>query len=182
MLQLIFLMLLATQTSGNKVPSEIPWKWPDQPPTILLYLMEKPVGYEVQLARMTDWKPGRSIQVRVFRAGKKIHQWNTHTEGAFVFVGSKIIYSNFESAASGCELIAFDLDSEKELWRTHLKGLGPIAHSEYWNQIYLEHSNGRVVVFGNEARGQYIEAVDPDTGKTISNQTGKAKDGKFGSE
>ena len=72
--------------------------------------------------------------------------------------------------SSGCALYAFDLQTGRLKWTVNLTGLGPIAHSKYFNLVQTKMIGGRVVVFGWEAAGRYVEARDAATGAMISHQ------------
>jgi hypothetical protein len=88
------------------------------------------------------------------------------------FVGDKRIvwYAQYHYASSGCALIAYDLEAGKQLWKTQLKGLGPIAHTRYRNQVVVELDRDVVRVWGKESAGNYLEIVDRKTGKTLANR------------
>lgn len=66
--------------------------------------------------------------------------------------------------SSGVELLAIDLDSGRRTQDARVRGLGPIAHSEYFNEVQLDELHGHVLVRGREAAGRYIEVIDPATG------------------
>lgn len=70
------------------------------------------------------------------------------------------------SISDGCTLHAIDAQTGAERWKTRLRALGPVAHSEYLNAVEVRMDRGRVVVFGWESAGRYIEGVDPATGAT----------------
>jgi len=57
-------------------------------------------------------------------------------------------------------VVAIDRSTGKTLWKTDLKGLGPIAHSKYRNAVRLEVLDGDAIqVFGKESSGRYVEIV-----------------------
>ncbi len=72
----------------------------------------------------------------------------------------------------GCEVVAVNLLTGKELWRTRLFGTGPTPewHSKYGNQVNIETDGKRVVIYGNENDGRYVEHLDINTGKTLANR------------
>jgi hypothetical protein len=70
----------------------------------------------------------------------------------------------------GCSIIAYDLANRKELWKTRVQGIGPIAHTAYDNQVALELVGDALKVLGNELAGQYVEFVDLKTGKTVGHK------------
>ena len=75
--------------------------------------------------------------------------------------------ASFSDIATGCDLYAFELGSGDLAWKRNLVGVGPVAHSKYYNRVQLRLVDGRVVAFGNEAFGKYVEAYDPLTGDRI---------------
>ena len=79
------------------------------------------------------------------------------------------MYSNHRAIATDCSLVAYDLKRRSQLWKAHLKGVGPLGHSKYRNRINLRAGPGQAVtVFGWESFGRYIEVVDVKTGKTLT--------------
>ena len=68
------------------------------------------------------------------------------------------------AASSGAELVAVDPDSGSPVRTIAVHALGPIAHSEYFNEVELDERHGHLVVRGREAAGRYIEVIDPQTG------------------
>lgn len=101
-------------------------------------------------------------------------------EVALLIVGQTVYVAHYCAIASGATLLALDLKTGQQRFATTLRGLGPIDHSKYSNHIVLKEQDGFVVVFGNEAAGRYVEVVDPQTGKTLSNHVrpGARPDGK----
>lgn len=156
------------------------WMWFPERASIAYSLLNKPAGYGVQLARPAEWAAnGNRVQVKIVKAEKTIHQWDTHFGGAFVFSGSTLVYSNHLEAAPGCELIAWDLESGKQLWATSLKAVPAGPTSRYRNQINLKIQDDEIIVYGDESRGQYIEKVDLETGKTIYHSLGPDQNQRF---
>ena len=156
------------------------WTWFPERASIAYSLLNKPDGYEVQLVRPAEWAAsGNKVQVRIVKAKETIHQWDTHLGGAFVFSGSTLVYSNHLEAAPGCELIAWDLKNAKQLWATTLKAVPVGPTSQYRNQINLKIQGDEIIVYGDESRGQYIEKVDLETGKTIYHQLGPDQNQRF---
>lgn len=61
--------------------------------------------------------------------------------------------------ASGASAAAYDLKAKTRLWHVPLKGLGPVSHSKYLNEVQVEYDEltGELVVFGKESQGAYVE-------------------------
>ena len=103
-------------------------------------------------------------------------RWGWQLGGAFMQdaalarQGDTVYLARFSDIATGCEVRAFRADTGRELWRTRLSGVGPIAHSEYLNHVQIRVVDGRPVVFGWESAGRYVEILDAETGRTLSNR------------
>ncbi len=94
-----------------------------------------------------------------------------HDEGdAFVEDASLLLdhgtlyVARYSDISNGCTVHAFDARAGVVRWTTPLRGLGPVAHSEYLNAVELRLVGGRAVAFGWESAGRYVEALDPSTG------------------
>ncbi len=75
------------------------------------------------------------------------------------------------SATSGAQLTILDADSGTRRGQRSLDGLGSVEHSEYWNDVELRMVDGKLAIFGREAKGRYIEVVEPATGALIALQS-----------
>lgn len=162
----------------NPACAQDKWKWADEHASILHYFAQAPNNYQIELikgVKADRW----DLEMRITSGAKTLHRWKTHSEGAFVIKDATLIYAEFHMMSSGCELRAYDLDQQKEIWRTPLDGLGPISHSKYRNRINMEIQNDRVVVYGNESSGQYIESRDLKTGELIDHVIGQGQYGRF---
>ncbi len=82
--------------------------------------------------------------------------------------GGAVYLARYSAIASGAAIRAFDLGSGAERWAARVRGLGPIAHSQYANHVVLKRMRGGLVVFGNEAGGRYIEVFDAASGRMLS--------------
>jgi hypothetical protein len=107
--------------------------------------------------------------------GKELFAYNPHAEEPSYFEdGGIFYYADYSTGSYGCKLVAYDLQAGKEIWRTQLKAIGPVNHSKYRNQVWIEPLDEvTVIVFGNEAYGKYIEIVDRTTGKTVGHKVFK---------
>lgn len=114
----------------------------------------------------------RKVSVRVRRQGRTLARFGAHSETAFVILNDRVlVYSVHHAIATGCTLVAVDLKTRKQLWKTPLKGVGPVSHSKYRNRINLKAGPGAAVtVFGWESHGRYLEVVDLKTGKTLTHK------------
>jgi outer membrane protein assembly factor BamB len=89
--------------------------------------------------------------------------------GALLAAGDRIFVAQHHGIASGCHLHALDARDGRVVWSVSLQALGPVSHSQYLNSVQLDEEGGRVVVFGDEIGGKYIELVDPATGQSLAN-------------
>jgi hypothetical protein len=90
---------------------------------------------------------------------------------AMVIDKDRVFVARFSRIASGCWLRAYSAKTGKLLWKTTLKGI-VTGHSKYYNmvQMRLDSSQSRVVVFGWEAHGRYIELRDVTSGKLLGHR------------
>lgn len=91
-----------------------------------------------------------------------------HDTAVMAADGAAIYVAHHSAIATGTVLTRIDGDTGDIRWSRALIGAGPIAHSQYTNRVALEIVDGRAVVFGNEASGQYTEIVDPQDGHTVA--------------
>ena len=138
-----------------------------------------------KMAQEARWKQpkddAKQWTISISADGKKVYDWPVATpSGLFVNSNCVVYRPTFSPIRTGCDVIAYDLKGQKLLWRTHLEGLGPVPHSEYWNVVRLERVNDEVLaVYGDEAAGRYVEIVDMKTGKTVGHKVfPKKADGK----
>lgn len=73
----------------------------------------------------------------------------------------------FNTHSTGCEVVAMDVATGKEVWRSHLRGIGPVSHSAYRNHVHIETDGKRVTIYGNESMGRYVEQLDINTGYVV---------------
>lgn len=128
-------------------------------------------GYEVTEEQAVDGS--RDLVIHISDDKKELLlAWKTHggTE-SFAQRNGVFYYTDHSPYSSGCSVVAFDLDAKKQLWKTELKGLGPIDHSKYRNAVRLEVLDDETLrVFGKESSGRYVEIVDRGTGKTVGHK------------
>lgn len=79
--------------------------------------------------------------------------------------GQRLFVADYPAISSGARLAAYELESGAALWTREAKGIGPQAHSEYFNVVQLRLIRGTLIAYGHEANGSYVEAVDPATGE-----------------
>ena len=148
---------------------ELGWKWSDERATLKARVRELPDGYKVQFDQ-TKEKPW-ALTITMTREGQTVYSREGHEYSVFVVARDVLYYrADFEPGKSGCTINAYDLKAGKVLWKTCLWGIGVGSHSQYWNRLNLRIDSQHLIVFGNEAYGQYIELLDLSTGKTVGNR------------
>jgi len=89
---------------------------------------------------------------------------SSHDEGATVaLAGDVVLVARYSPIATGSALAAFDLESGKRLWVADVEQL-MVGHSEYWNRVELEVRDARVLMWGHEAYGGYLQIFELETG------------------
>jgi hypothetical protein len=155
----------------DKAARATPWIWHDERASIIYSVFRFPREYRVELIRPMD---KFDLTIRLLKDGKEIHTWQGHGRTVFALSGDVLVHADFNPSSSGCSLVAYDLKKREPLWKSSLKGLGPIPHTAYSNAVNLDVVNFEVVrVFGNEAAGRYLEFVDLKTGKTVGHHVYK---------
>jgi hypothetical protein len=125
--------------------------------------------YQVEVIRRKGarWE----ATIRVSDGGKEVYSWDAHLSTVFAEWDGILYYADFNPNATGCAIVAHDLKDRKRLWRAELKGIGPVSHSKYFNDVRLEPVNNEVLaVYGKESFGRYVEIVDRKTGKTVGHK------------
>jgi hypothetical protein len=120
----------------------------------------------------------KSVNINFTKGDDVVFTIEGHAETVFAGRDNVVYYADFSQAASGCVVIAYDLGTKKQLWKTNLKGLGPIGHTRYRNRVTLDIKDDAVHVLGNEAAGKYVEYLDLKTGKTVGHKIVEKAGGK----
>ena len=155
--------------SYQKIADATPWGWSAERASVSDSFLRLPNTYQAELIRPKD-KSG-VVMIRLTDGGKELFAWMGHYGSVFALSGDVLVYADYSPGRTGCSLIAYDLTLKRELWKTALKGLGPIPHSRYANAVILEFiDNATVRVLGNESAGKYLEIVDINTGKTVGHR------------
>ena len=145
------------------------WKWADERATVLDAVLHASCDYEISLLRKKGaWG---DLTIRFADKDRVALVIEGHVGTTFVTDGTVVYYADYRLMSSGCALVAFDLKARKQLWKTALRGLGPIDHTKYYNRVRVELIPGAAVrVWGKESAGTYLEYVDLKTGKTIAHR------------
>ena len=156
----------------QKIADSTPWTWTAERASVSDSFLRFPSTYQVELIRKKN-KYGE-ITIRLLDDGKELVSWEGHYRSVFSLQGDVLVYAAFHPSSTGCAVVAYELKNKKQLWKTDLKGLGPIDHFRYSNSVNLEIINNDAVrVFGNESAGQYLEIVNLKTGKMVGHRVYK---------
>jgi hypothetical protein len=113
---------------------------------------------------------GAELSVRVCQKdGTLLYAFPAHRHTVFDIDGDMLYYADYHFSSNGCAVVAYDLQAKRELWRTHLRGMGAIGHSAYYNRVTLQAYDGVIVVKGWEAE-KYLEYLNAKNGRTIAHR------------
>ena len=174
----VVLVAVVTVTAFNNGTGD-EWQWTERESQIVSYLLRGSEKYEISLVRPAGKPNSWLINAIVSQDERELHKWQTHHEGTFTIIGDILVYSTHSPIATGVQITAYDLSIGKLEWQTHLKGVGPVFHSKYRNQINLAVNDGVVTVYGKESSGQYIEKLNLTSGELISNTLGTKEGNAF---
>ena len=165
------LMALVSPVSAEdyqRQADEAKWDWQPEHATVLHATLNFHGDYQVEIVKKAN--TFGDLTIRFTKDGKEALSLKGTYATTFVSKDSTLFYADFTPWASGCALVAYDLANKKELWKAPLKGLGPISHFGYSNNVALELAGDAVKVTGHETAGNYIEFVDTKTGKTVGHK------------
>jgi len=152
----------------------IAWQWNAATPPAGMY--QAPRVVRAGAIECTFAYDDKAYKARTSCATGGRELWNRtepnafEADASFVIDGGTLYEARFGNISSGCTLHAFDAHTGRERWAVSLTGLGPIAHSKYFNLVQVRVIGGRPVVFGWEAAGKYIEERDATSGAMISHR------------
>jgi outer membrane protein assembly factor BamB len=150
----------------QKLADAAEWKWNDKTATLVHSASLKQPAYEVK----AEPKARYEVRVTFAKDGKERFTLGAHEHTVFRVVGDTLVYASFHPSANGATMIAVDLKTGKELWKTSLKGIGLVSHFAYRNYLNMEADADTITVFGNESFGKYVEILDTKTGKTVGHK------------
>ena len=152
----------------QQVADATEWKWSDAATLIGHSAILRGSTYDVRMEVKVARRSG--VKVTFAKDEKDAFVLNGHENTVFRVVGDTLVYTLYHQGASGAAVVAVDLKSGKELWKTELKGIGPVSHFKYRNLLNVEASRDTVTVFGNESLGKYVEILDTKSGKTVGHK------------
>ncbi len=157
---------LGTSTPSSSGTSSQPaWQWDESQCSILYCIQEYLREQEFELV----FAPRRTVVLRILVDHKEVFTYEAHDQTTFIRLRSVMYIADYHQHRSGCSILAVDLSTGKQLWKTKLRALGPVGASKYSNSVIVAEESGRIIVYGNEANGRYIESLDMKTGELIEN-------------
>ncbi len=163
----------------------IPWTWSALPNFYPLVDLSARVRHQ-KFSLHEEVLPGKSagsvatLTYELEKANLRTAVWKVtvpdpgHGElsgAAMVLTNTQIFVARYSRIATGCTLYAFAVENGILQWKVFLEGIGPIAHSKWYNRVQLSVVGNHPVVFGNEGPTRaYIEQRDAATGALLSNQ------------
>jgi hypothetical protein len=118
---------------------------------------------------------GRRLTIKFVRNDTDVLVLKGHLNSVWVNDLHALYFADFDPIQSGCAVVAYDLGTGKESWRTELQGIGLVDHSKYRNSVNLELADGAVCVRGYESFGNYVEILDANTGKMVAHRVFKPR-------
>jgi len=157
-------VLLAThyQLGAN----DMSWTWQDEEatPEYCAAELREDGPYHVEIVYRNRWQ--RTIRIRDEKDALRYEiQGRAHT--TFYIDGDMLYYADYRG--SGTAVVAVNLTTHTERWRTHLRGVGPSLRDSYWNRVVVRAYQGVVAVRGLED-GKYIEYLDAATGHILAHR------------
>ncbi len=152
----------------QKILDREEWSWAEHESDFFYSVTQS--GYAYQKELIIAPTSFRDFTIRFVKDGKVICSWEGHTHSVFVQKDNVLVYALYYTSQQGCTLVAVNLDTGAELWRTQLQAIKKGGHSGYSNLIAMNLADGVVVVRGHESFGNYNEIVDLKTGKTLAHR------------
>ena len=154
--------------AGSQAEYDTQWRWSKEKASLEYCIKKHLPDYDVELVRKNAFNT--PLEIRAKNDRKVIYDMESAHPSTVLTRSKDMLYiADFSYGASGCSVIALDLKSGKQLWKSRLKAIGPTNHKEYVNLVNIETDGKQVIVNGNEAYARYVEVLDIKTGKTLAN-------------
>lgn len=82
-------------------------------------------------------------------------------------LGELVFVADYPAISSGARIAAHRVESGALVWTRAAKAIGPQDHSEYYNVVQLRIVDERLVAYGSESHGSYVEVMDPQSGALL---------------
>jgi hypothetical protein len=166
---LAILFVLGNSGDYQLMADEMPWSWSDVKASLFYCIDHNLPNYQVELS-LNPKERFKPVTIRIGDGKKMLFACQGHGQTVFVSREKMLFVADFHPLVTGCQVMAVDLTSGKQLWQTRLRGIGPVTHSRYNNLVNIETDGRVVIVRGNESSGRYVEILDTKTGKTVGHK------------
>lgn len=136
------------------------WGWSDEA-TTPLYCAVRQADVPVTLAVTQD----KRVEIS---AGAIKLVGHEHT--VFHLRDGVMYHALYHPSSSGATIVAIDVATGKELWRSRVTGLGGVEHSAYSNHLNLQAGKDVLIINGRESFGLYQEFKRLTDGETVANR------------
>jgi hypothetical protein len=164
------------KTDWQKHADTLEWTWDARQANLLFCVRRGFDDYQVEIIcpKRSETSLEKSLTVRLTDGDKEVYSFKAREDTVFARRDDVLYFAEFLPVRTGCSVIAYDFMAKKQLWKTDLKGIGPIKHFKYRNEVTIDTTNEDVIVVqGNEAGGRYVEYIDAKTGKTVGHKVFK---------
>jgi hypothetical protein len=162
-------VLIGAGINYQKTADTSEWRWSRDEANPLYCAGQLPPEYGFRI--VVDAADRSNLRLAVIgKSGEAVYEWKGHRFSVFRIRNATLFYADWNPHASGGQIVAVDLKTGKELWRSALTAIGLVEHSAYRNLLNLDANNDVVAIYGNESAGRYIEFKDVQNGKTIGHK------------
>jgi hypothetical protein len=85
----------------------------------------------------------------------------------FILQNNKLYIANYHPIATGSSLYCYDLEKDEIIWTADVKQINA-SHSKYFNKVTLFTYLDKIVMYGNEAFGKYVQIFDAESGERLA--------------
>jgi hypothetical protein len=153
----------------NQGAENVPWKWDERAASPFGSMDHINPKYNIRLLFKKE-KDGHHLHISVLEGEREVFTFEGHSRTVFYIWDDRLYYALFGTNSNGAKIVAVDLTTGKEVWRSEVLGIGMKLHSSYSNSLNLSADPFSVKIFGNEMSGQYFESKRADTGVTTAHK------------
>lgn len=112
------------------------------------------------------------IVISISKDGKVLYSWSGHRYSVFQIVENKLYFADFPYLGTNTKIVAIDLQTGKEIWRSPLKAATGVLAGSSGNLALLNLDvQGEVInIFGKENDVRYFEIKKVSTGETVGHK------------
>jgi hypothetical protein len=115
---------------------------------------------------ISDADSGRIFKVELNNKTWQIANTAYNNTVRTVLKDSVLVVAIYNNISTGCEVDAYNAHTGNLLWKGDVKQM-MVAHSEYYNTVYLTLFRDKLILEGIEAYGSYLQVLDFKTGKRL---------------